>query len=439
MMTMLWKELRENTKWAVLALIGLAMGEFYALNQQQFFGFYVQETAPLCKSSFLMITTFGCAAVGLVLGLVQLLPEQRRDQWAALIHRPVPRATIFRGKTVAGLLLYLLATVIPFAACVWYVATPGHFPVPFTPRMIYPGVADICTGAIYYFAALFVALHRGPWYGTRAFGVLAAVSGSFFTLANVPFYVVVEASVLMSLALFTAAWGAMLSNGTLHAQPWLARLAALAVVFYGVTVLGSFGDMAWNAFARPEYYYGSRYIIDIDGRPLKMSTSKDGSNIFTDLGGNVVNDERLKKGLNSQAIINLTVVTSNITNPHAREESWNFNRSYRSGETYVQSVYDVNASYTEAWYYLPHERLFIGYNRYNRTRIGALGQNGFSSDDNPAAGFNDHLIDSRFYQIPNFVRFGPVVNYMDYSQRTVTDGLLPARHGNLRFRAAFSI
>ncbi len=74
MTTMLWKELRENAKWGALALLGLLMAEFYAINQQQFFGFYVQESVPLCKSSFLMITTFGCAAAGLVIGLVQMLP-----------------------------------------------------------------------------------------------------------------------------------------------------------------------------------------------------------------------------------------------------------------------------------------------------------------------------------------------------------------------------
>ena len=37
MITMLWKELRENLKWAVLAMIGLAMAEFYALNQTAVF------------------------------------------------------------------------------------------------------------------------------------------------------------------------------------------------------------------------------------------------------------------------------------------------------------------------------------------------------------------------------------------------------------------
>jgi hypothetical protein len=41
----------------------------------------------------------------------------------------------------------------------------------------------------------------------------------------------VEASVIFGLILFTAAWGAMLSNGKFHDRPWLGRLALLAAVF----------------------------------------------------------------------------------------------------------------------------------------------------------------------------------------------------------------
>ena len=71
------------------------------------------------------------------LASLQILPEQRRDQWAALIHRPVERATIYRGKAIAGILMYLFATIVPFLISVWYVSSPGHFASPFVPRTVY--------------------------------------------------------------------------------------------------------------------------------------------------------------------------------------------------------------------------------------------------------------------------------------------------------------
>jgi len=421
MITMLWKELRENVKWAVLALIGLVLAEFYALNQDQFFGFYVQEAAPLCKSSFLMITTFGCAAVGLVIGLVQMLPEQRRDQWAALIHRPVERATIFRGKGVAGLFLYFVATTVPFIACVWYVATPGHFAAPFSPGMILPGVGDICAGAIYYLAALFVSLHRGPWYGTRAFGFLAAVATSFFVMSDQLFYVVIEAIVLMGMALFTAAWGAILTNGTFRGQPWIARFATLAVVFYGVCVVGSLADRIWSAFSGPNYYFGDMFIVDVDGRPLKMSTHKDGTRSYVDLAGNPVNDPRLFKGMSDRNVIQFIPLTAGIDVSHQDKRFIYYNGGgYRNTANYLESVYAYESVSSENWYYLPHERQLVGFNPYNRIRIGAFGADGFAPDSKPVRGFSSPLVGSQYGQISTFARVGNQALYIDYGQRTLT-------------------
>ena len=413
MITMLWKELRENAKWGALALLGLLMAEFYAINQEQFFGFYVQESAPLCKSSFLMITTFGNAAVGLVLGLLQFLPEQRRDQWAALLHRPVPRATIFRGKAVAGLLLYLVATLVPFAACAWYASKPGHFAAPFTPRMIFPGVADICAGLMYYFAALFVSLQRGAWWGTRAFGVLAALSGSFVvTTSYLPFYVAVETAVVMSLALFTAAWGAMLTNGTFQGRPWLARFAALAVVFYGVCAAGDIANLIWSAFQRPHYYFGSNYIVTSDGIPVRAQTSSAGHSLYFDLTGNPITLPALSHGTTFRNTIQLSSLSSYVLE-HAGLRSPQFFRPYRSGEIYAQMVNSYGEVNGEIWYYVPEDRLFEGFNRYNKAPVGSMGQNGYTPDSIKAQPFRKRLAAPGYFQVNSIVRFGNTVYFLD--------------------------
>ena len=420
MITMLWKELRENAKWGALALLALLMAEFYAINQQQFFGLYVQESAPLCKSSFLMITTFGCAATGLVLGLLQFLPEQRRDQWAALLHRPVPRATIFRGKVVAGLLLYLIATIVPFCACVWYVSAPGHFAAPFTPRMIFPGVADIVAGAMYYFAALFVSLQRGAWWGTRAFGILAAVSGSFIVTENyIQFYVVLEDAVFVSLILFTAAWGAMLTNGTFTGRPWLARFAALAVVFNGVCATGIVVGMIAQAFEKQQYYFGQSYMVDIDGRPLLVSYQPDGSRTYQDLAGHLVNDPRLSGATSDQNTINLNYLSSYVGNPHGLSQTQQFYRGYRQADSYATTLYAYQQGVTnEVWYYLPLERIFTGFNSLNRSCVGAIGHDGFVPGQWHAAPFAERMAPTS-YQISysSVFRFGRSVDYLDYVKR----------------------
>jgi hypothetical protein len=418
MKAMLWKELRENFKWAVLAMLGLGLAEFYGLMERT--SSYDDQAATLCKSSFLMVTTFGCAAVGLVLGLIQILPEQRRDQWAALLHRPVNRATIFRGKALAGILLYLLATIMPFLACLWYAATPGHFATPFVPHMVLPGIADICAGAMYYFAALFVGLRRGAWYGTRAFGFLAAVVVSFFVAASVSFLASLAFAVFMALALFIAGWGTILTNGLLRDQPRLAQFALVTVVFFGVCGLGAIAAICVEMFSTPNYYYGAQYEIDIDGRPLKRTSSNNSGSTVTDLAGNPVHDKRFITGNSYNYLLSFAQISHYIGDPHQPKDERSVSvAQYRRNDTYVMTAggsYDNDA---ERWYFLPQERYFVGYYYKINQRIGAIGQNGFRPGYEPVASLPE-TGPNMYWQIPQFVQFGSAVYHDDFDQRKLT-------------------
>jgi len=286
MKAMLWKELRENFKWAILAMIGLTLAEIYGLYYHDPNNFQDRGVTSLCKSTFLMATTFGCALTGLFLGFLQILPEQRRDQWAALLHRPVTRGVIFRGKVVAGLFLYLVATIPPFLASLWLVATPGHFVSPFVPGTMLAPVVDMCAGLVYYFAALFLTLHRSSWFGARILALFAAVHLSLY----IPTYEdsfshIVEAAVLMGLALFTAAWGAMLSNGSFRDRPWLGKVALVAVVFYGLCGVGDLAQILSNMGVEDHGNNSPEYKITTEGVPLILTRNADLSETVTDLEG----------------------------------------------------------------------------------------------------------------------------------------------------------
>jgi hypothetical protein len=150
MKAMIWKEMRENFKWALLGFLGLLLAEIYALAGEQK-SFSPQLGISLCGTAFLMMSSMGCAVVGGALGVAQILPERRRDQWAALLHRPVRREVIFFGKVATGLLLYFLATGLPLLASTWYAATPRNFPAPFVPGLMLPGASDLLLGVVFFF------------------------------------------------------------------------------------------------------------------------------------------------------------------------------------------------------------------------------------------------------------------------------------------------
>jgi hypothetical protein len=60
MITLIWKELRENFKWALLAMVVLGGAEVYALyprdQQEEYYG-ALGDGLTLCKTSFLTVTT----------------------------------------------------------------------------------------------------------------------------------------------------------------------------------------------------------------------------------------------------------------------------------------------------------------------------------------------------------------------------------------------
>jgi hypothetical protein len=378
MRMLIWKELRENFKWALVALAALALAEYHALHSSQYGmeDYYFNNGVTLCKTPFLTVTTFGCPVIGFLLGLIQILPELRRDRWAALLHRPVSRGVILRGKVVAGLILYAVATVLPFLYFVWLAATPGHFPAPFVPAMVQPGVADICTGAVYYFAALAVALQRGGWIGLRFFPLLAAVSVSYWVLNTRYFHVAVEATVLMALALFTAAWGEIFSPELLRQRPWLARFAFLAVVFYGVCALGEMtGSFLGVVGSSPHPKY-IRYDLTDQGVPIRLTYIDEVVSAVDGLDGKPLTGPDYKLDRVRNHLRYLNGFSSYIGNSHG----WRYTpyrSSYRESRSYLWTNGPYMYPRMEDWFYLVHERYMIGFLPTQKVAFAYLDRNGF--------------------------------------------------------------
>jgi len=378
MKALVWKELRENIKWAFLSMLAFGIALGYALYQTQYGypDYYYNSGITLCKKSFLIVTTFGCPAIGLFLGLMQILPELKRDQWAALLHRPVSRGLVFWGKAASGFVLYVAATTIPFALAVWLVATPGNFGAPFLPEMARPGVADICVGAAYYFAALALALQRGGWSGLRAFPLLAAVHASYFVLDSNLFYVAVEAAALMALAQLFAAWGAIHNQDSLGARPWPGRLAFLAVVFYGVCGLGNVAKSLLDAVGpspRSEYV---RYELTKEGMPLRLKYISNVVVSVTDPEGKPVSDPKFQPDRVRNQIDYVNRLSSYIGDSHGWKP-WRGTHSYRDSGTYLWANGPYQYPRMEQWFHLVKQRSLICYLPNLKTPVARLDRNGF--------------------------------------------------------------
>jgi hypothetical protein len=420
MKALVWKELRENFKWAVLAMIGLGLAETYGLSAT---GYNDDPAAPLCKTSFLMTTSLGCAVVGIILGLMQILPEQRRDLWASMLHRPLHRPlhrkTILRGKVIAGLILYSSACLLPYLACVWYVAVPGHYAAPFVPQTVYVGLIDIFVGTTFYFAAIFAGLRRGNWFGARSFGFLAAALATLFVNAN-NMAVALGVSAFVAVTLFIADAGAIRTNGRLRDQPWHGRIATVAVVLTGTICLGGIAILLLSITSAQDYpYNATSYDVGIDGTVLKIVTSRDSGTRVTDLTGNAIEDKRYTVGSRYDYIIGFSGVCSSIGDAHRSKDQLFDLLGYRQSGRYVRRAAGSYDSDNEVWYYLPRQSQFVGYLSKKKERIGAIGLDGFHPGYQPAASLGELRTDV-YSPLSPFVQFDSTVYHSDFDQRKLT-------------------
>jgi hypothetical protein len=415
MKTILWKELRENLKWALLGMLGLAAAMAWALSESDGRNDYYEVRLSLLSRPFQMATMLGCPLVAGLLGLMQILPERRRDQWALLIHRPMTRTHIFWGKVIAGVGLYLLATLVPLAGAAFWVLIPGHVAVPFDWRMTQPGLADILMGVAYYALGLLIGLRQARWYGTRWVAASVAFLGSLLA-SHCP--TLLWASVIAVWAigvLGSTAWGSFLTAGAYEGQPASARftLGFCLATGIGFVVAFAVAVLISTVFPEPDrkMYY---YEIDHQGRVLKVTQSDMLVTAVTDLRGAPIADYHLPMAVGTFNPYSLRM------DPIAQR--YFVPSSFRDGSrlftpAFPQSLYGNWGM--EQCYYIRSQRLIQVFDKHTRQLTGYYGPEGFT----PAGGslpkpFPEDAADSPTYG-PCVIAFPHALYQADLARHTL--------------------
>lgn len=375
MTAIIWKEVRENLKWAVLLMLGVAAATAYVFWPTKS-GNSEDIALSLCAFNFRMVILFGSAAGGVLLGLLQIIPEMRRDQWAFLVHRPTTRTRLFFGKVLGGLLLFLSAMGIPLLCAAWWVATPGHVPAPFDWRMVLPSVANIFTGIVFYFAGMLTALRPARWYGSRALGIVAAVLFAIIAGEANEFWQAILSIIVGGTVLGLAAWGSFLTAGAYSAQPRVAKAALGITLLISILVTGVLTTVAIDGLVGERDCFplhSTQYAIDDEGNIVLRDWFA-----VTDLNGNKI--EKFNDIDDTRAHL--------LPFSLARTPNQNSLPSYQNDDRYFSSRRSRGVGLDEeAWYYVYNKRCFRGYSWRDNHRIGSIGPSGFvpaGSSEGPA-------------------------------------------------------
>jgi len=385
MKTLLWKELRENVKWALLTMVAFGAAAGYSLFQSTNDSNRYQGLT-LVNGGFLLVTTFGAPIVALLLGFLQTIPELKADRWAALLHRPTHKTTVFWAKALSGVLLYLFAVGVPYAVLVWLVATPGNFAAPFLPSMIRPGVADLLAGLMYYFAALVIAFQKRRSHFLLSLPILAALHVSFFTISTPHFHLAMWATLAMSIALLIAAHGTISSRESFHGRSWLGKVSLLLIALYGLFGLGDLlirGVKAWGPKSASEVY---RWQLTKSGPPVRFTYTDSQLAAVHLPDGSVPTDPKLQLNRVTAETASANRATQYIGDSHGWKPRPRPD-DYRSPYTYIGN--DTSTMFPEflRWYYIPRNPHFVAFQQSTKKPRYILDAAGFHPAETPPRPF----------------------------------------------------
>lgn len=385
MKTLIWKELRENLK---VALLGLALLTFILVeNYRDAAGMYAElakgqgnwniaSAEPLLSGSVTTSVGFIAALLGAVLGWLQIHNERHRDLWAFLVHRPLSRSKIFAAKATAGLALYTAAAGLPVLGFIGMVWMPGHIAAPFEWAMVLPILAFFLSGYVYYFAGMLTSLRQARWYASRGLGLGAALVVSL-GLSNAPEFGRVLVFLLAGTAILgTAAWGSFLSNGCYAGQPSLGRRAlagaltvgALVIVGLALALLTSAGPQSADDW--------SRYQVTRDGRVYEMAQHVGEPLEIKELNGAPLLDPKTGHPITPANFNHLLAQQRGVQPSFDRPGT----PPRREGGGFQQTGHYVSLGWqtSDTLWYLTWDRQLLGYDITSRRFIGSMGPGGFT-------------------------------------------------------------
>lgn len=379
MRAIIGKEIRENLIWALLMLLALSAALAYAVHAD------APSGLSLVGNVMVMVSAVGFPIIGFAMGLLQVLQDRRMGRWGFLTHRPISRTRIFFAKVIAGLLLYTLASALPLAVIVGWVATPGHLSAPFDWHMILPRLADLLDGVVWYSTALLIGAREARWIGSRLMPI-------GFTLLLAGFAWVFPLALWQALLTFIggtalilpAAWSNFTAKGIFEHQPAVTRLLQVLSVGTGCALCLGAGVAIFISAVQwivpPEATPSQYYRITVDGRILRDTYLDEKSPVETDLQGKPAGAPAQWPPM---ALVRLDGLPSD-------QSDWSTRRmveGLQNSESYVQPL---RMEGRDRWFYVTPRRTIEGFD-FSGHSIGSIGPSGFRSPSQPAEAFPERL------------------------------------------------
>jgi len=227
---------------------------------------------PIEGTSLCVFTGITCALLGAALGAMQAWNDRNRDLRAFLMHRPISRGKIFCAKIVAGLGMYLAASLPPLGLFVVWSAAPGNVAAPFQLEMFQPLVTGWLAGLACYFAAFIVQWRNARWYASRFLVALFPLLVLVTSMCPAwPYPITILVTLLEIAIMAMAARGSFLNLGEDEGMPQPARTALSIILLPGALILTAYAALLVSYLLQLEITpLQSSYLVTRDGKVYQL-------------------------------------------------------------------------------------------------------------------------------------------------------------------------
>ncbi|HEY4129089.1 MAG TPA: hypothetical protein VGM50_00620 [Gemmatimonadaceae bacterium] len=392
---MLWKEMREGWKVALIALVVVGCTQLLSLGIQTVVndGDTVVTYATSPQTSFFTLTT---AIVGLIIGGYCVARERSGDMRAWLVHRPVEPAVLFWAKASAAAFWYLIATILPLVVYSVVRLRRADVGAPFLPAMLLPDAADAMCGLAYVLAGMLVMMRQARWFGSRLAPAGAAIEATIVVMLAPTFALAMLALAVVLIVLTIAARSTFIAGGYYAPLSKLNRVAVALVVASGVYVFGGVVAGLAETFtvleaAQRDTYVSTGVVIGADGAPVRVTREYQGSSAFSrvlsvrDTSGNIIAQTAdTAPHLASGRRVSAGVFTAPdiVLNP-ASEYRTVGRHGYRGAEDFFVQLLAGSRTGRTSWFYLRGARAIELFDLRGRQprHAGWLGPDGFLPGD----------------------------------------------------------
>ena len=233
MKQLLWKELRENLKWALLGFLFVYFTLTYAMSEELYFEDY----------SVLRFYSLMGAFTGFALGFAQIVKESAPDRWAFLMHRSLSARQVLLGKMLVGITLFLFVWLAVTVAQAYYLVGVQKLAYPMFWFRPVPALVAVTIGVPAYLAGLMFLVWKPRWKATRLFflgfvGMYAYAKTDFMFKFGWDFlWINLLIDLLLSAWLFKTVLNLYRVSGEQAQATRVSRMATLGGVSLGVFIL----------------------------------------------------------------------------------------------------------------------------------------------------------------------------------------------------------